>query len=257
MDYFRCTRCQLVQQSPIPQDVSSFYDAYPIHQQKGFLHRMMREVVMGPVYYRPKESLQDKIILDYGCGDGWFLEALARGNKGKGAQRVGYERDAAHAARLRENLGIPIYSDREALLRDYAGKVDVLTMHFVLEHVTDLDETFDTVSRLLRPGGLFYSVVPHLQSFEARIFGRKWHNLDPPRHISFPNVEVTHTLGQRHGMSGHSSRYLAFPNGFAGSVAAVLAGRFRFGLFLLFLPLGILFSRLFRRATLGVELVKA
>lgn len=252
VDYVRCGACGLLQQYPIPADVGPFYDGYPIHRKKSALHDAMRWLVMGGVYFRAKRLPAGSVVLDYGCGDGSWLESQA----GVPVERIGFEMDPAHAARLAARLGIPVYGDPEALERERAGGVDAVTMHFVLEHVTDLHATLARVGRLLKPGGRFYFVVPHASSFEARLFGRKWHNLDPPRHVSFPERDGVDRLAARHGFRVEVDRAAPFPNGFAGSVPVVLSGRFRFPLFLAALPFGFLFSRVFRGGARAYELVR-
>jgi hypothetical protein len=116
-------------------------------------------------------------------------------------------------------------------------------MHFVLEHVTDLHAVFALASRLLRSGGVLRIVVPNVRSWEHRLFGVKWHGLDPPRHISFPDMGALEDLASGHGMRLTDERSVAFPNGVAGSVPVVLTGRFSYALFLLSMPLGIVASR--------------
>ena len=153
---------------------------------------------MGPVYYDARSRhAPGTVLLDYGCGDGGYLES----QKGAGLELVGYENDAAQAGRLADELGLPVLASREELRRAYGGRVGVLTMHFVLEHLSDLDAAFDDAATLLQRGGTFYYVVPHAASLEARLFGRKWHNLDPPRHISFPDDETARRLADRHGFT--------------------------------------------------------
>jgi hypothetical protein len=179
------------------------------------------------------------VLLDYGCGDGSFLEDQAE----RGFVRVGYEPDSTHASALATRLSVPVYSDPSLLEREHVGTVDVLTMHFVLEHVTDLDGTFRMASRLLSSSGELYVVLPQPSSFEARLFGKRWHGLDPPRHISFPERAAIMELARRQGMDVVASSPVPFPNGFAGSIPVVLSGRFRVALFAMALPFGIAFAR--------------
>jgi SAM-dependent methyltransferase len=239
VDYVECVDCGLVQQTPVPSDVAPFYDAYPIHQAKGRAHGVLRRLVMGQVYHRVSAETPGLVLLDYGCGDGSYLESVGS----EGLTRIGFELDAAQALRLTERLGVPVYSDAEALMRDHAGRVDIVTMHFVLEHVTDLHAVFALASRLLRSGGVLRIVVPNVRSWEHRLFGVKWHGLDPPRHISFPDMGALEDLASGHGMRLTDERSVAFPNGVAGSVPVVLTGRFSYALFLLSMPLGIVASR--------------
>ncbi len=252
VDYHRCQACALVQQSPLPADTTPFYDAYPVHGRKSALHRLMRRLVMAPVYFTGKASRPGEILLDFGCGDGWFLEAIAS----RGFERLGFEADPAHAMRLGQQLGVPVLSDLEELLARYTGTIDVLTQHFVLEHLPDLDEAFATAARLLRPGGLYFYVVPAFDCWESRLFGKRWHSLDPPRHLSFPQRAAAERLAARHGLQLAEDRALPFPNGFAGSVPVMLTGKFNFPLFLLALPFGIVLARLFPQGNRGFWLRK-
>jgi len=239
VDYHRCSDCGLLQQYPAPNDVSAFYAAYPVHARKGVLYRALRKWVMSPTYFRPPCG-RPIVLLDYGCGDGWYLESLV----GRGIELLGYEMDTGHARKLSGRLGIPVLSNRDEMFARHGGAVDVVTMHFVLEHLTDLHGGFEDAQRLLRPGGFFYFVVPQASSLEGRLFGRRWHALDPPRHITFPEPAVVGALAGRHGFKLTDHYAVPFPNGFAGSIPMMLLGRFNSALFALSLPLGIVASRL-------------
>jgi len=239
-DYVRCRACGLLQQSPIPPDVSAFYHAYPVHAPKSRLYAALRWLVMSSIYYDARRHPAGTAILDYGCGDGGYLETLG----GRGFRLHGYEKDPAQAARVAERLGLPVHADIEALVASMSETFDVVTFHKVLEHLTDPDEALAAARHLLKPGGLLYLVVPHADSIEARLFGRKWHSLDPPRHISLPAVAHVRRLADRHGYALSRHAPIPFPNGFAASVPVVLSGRFRFPLFALAFPLGVVWSRL-------------
>jgi hypothetical protein len=39
------------------------------------------------------------------------------------------------------------------------------------------------VSEWLKPGGVFYVLVPNVESAEAHVFGSYWHGLELPRHL--------------------------------------------------------------------------
>jgi len=240
VDYVRCHACGLLQQLPLPEDVAPFYGAYPVHAAKSQLYATLRWLVMAPIYYDARHHPAGIALLDYGCGDGGYLEAVG----GRGFRLLGYEPDAGQAARLSERLGIPVHADLKSLLASDAGMLDVVTLHMVLEHLTDPDAALANARHLLKPGGTLYVVVPHVDSFEARLFGRKWHNLDPPRHISFPLLEHVRRLADRHGYVLARHEPVPFPNGFAASLPVVLSGRFRFPLFALLFPLGVVYSRL-------------
>jgi SAM-dependent methyltransferase len=229
-DYFQCKSCGLVQQWPVPRDVSPFYADYPIHARKSSMVDAVRQILMSRVYFRPDPAVRR--LLDYGCGDGAYL-----GRIGKSArQLVGFEPDPARAASLTTDLGVPVCADPGELLRRHESGLDAVTMHSVLEHLTDLHGAFELVWRLLRPGGTFYFVVPQISSAESRLFGRHWHGLDPPRHISFPEPPVVKRLAGAHGFRIVRQSAVPFPTGFAGSVAPALLGRFSFAVMAAVLP---------------------
>ncbi|HEV2395170.1 MAG TPA: class I SAM-dependent methyltransferase [Verrucomicrobiae bacterium] len=195
---------------------------------------------MAPAYFNPSLLTEGSTLLDYGCGDGWFLEKCKQRN----VFLIGFEKARTLSENISKRLDIPIYSDPERLISDFQGKVDILTMHFVLEHLTDVANAFGHVQKLLRPGGTFFFTIPNINSWEARLFGKKWHGLDAPRHISFANPDCIKTLARKYGMKCTEVRSIPFPNGFAGSVPVVLTGRFNFLLYLCALPLGLALSRL-------------
>ncbi|MCW3016580.1 MAG: putative S-adenosylmethionine-dependent methyltransferase, partial [Solirubrobacterales bacterium] len=63
-----------------------------------------------------------------------------------------------------------------------AESADVVTLWHVLEHVADPAGTLDVLHGWLRPGGALVVGVPNLDSWQARIGGRRWYHLDLPRH---------------------------------------------------------------------------
>jgi SAM-dependent methyltransferase len=235
-DYYRCQSCGLVQQWPVPRDVSPFYEDYPVHARKTPAFDAVRRVLMSRVYFRPSNAARR--LLDYGCGDGAYMMRVRRA----GRDVVGFEPDEARAAALAERTGMPVSADAIELVERYGPTFDVVTMHSVLEHVTDLHGTFDVVNRLLRPGGTFYFVVPQVSSAESRLFGRHWHGLDPPRHISFPEPPVVRRLADRHGFGIVRQAAVPFPTGFAGSVAPRFLGRFSFPVMAAVLPVTLVFT---------------
>ena len=252
VDYWKCEQCSLVQQSPLPQDTSAFYLSYPIHAKKSRWFNALRRMLMGGAYYPAKREERSRRLLDFGCGDGWFLESC----KTKNMQLMGFERDPAHAKYLTESLGIPVESDISKLLTEQAGCIDVLTMNFVVEHLTNLHQAFANANTLLKPGGWFYFSVPNFNSVESRLFGRKWHGLDAPRHISFPDDPVVRRLAQMHELELQYARRLPFPPGIAGSLPVVLSGKFRYPLFLMFLPLALFSNFLWPDSARGYWLQK-
>lgn len=243
VDYVRCNSCGLVQQFPLPADVGPFYAGYPVHARKSRIHETMRRVVMRPVYYDLAMLRSDQVLLDYGCGDGWFLAQAAP----RVAKAYGFEPTAAQSDDVSQRIGARVFSDVDTMTRELAGQVDVVTMHFVMEHLTDLRGTLATLSGLMRPGGVLRAVVPNLDNIEFRWFGSRWHGFDAPRHICFPNPKQLEPILADVGLELQSDGCVPFPNTLAASLCIVLTGRYRPLPFLAFLPLALVWARLYPR----------
>ena len=110
-DYHRCLNCGLVQQHPLPADVASFYEAYPVHEKRSRAYSRFRRMLLSGVYLNPTKWPKRSELLDFGCGDGWYLEWC----KESRVTAVGFEADVTHVTRLSRDLGLPVFSDLAAL----------------------------------------------------------------------------------------------------------------------------------------------
>lgn len=238
-DYLQCRGCGHVQLHPIPGNLAAYYQGYPIHLKKSRGFSWLRQQVVGAAYGMAPTT--PATVLDFGCGDGWYLQRLAAG----GHTAIGFEADPGHASRLTRELGITVYSNATDLESRYAGMIDMITMHFVLEHVATPAALFQTAGRLLKPGGVWYFVIPSLESLEWRMFGRTWHGFDVPRHVSYLSDTTVQSLAQAASLTVEAIRPCGSATDFAGSLSNLITGCYRPAVFYAFLPLGMLWSRLF------------
>lgn len=119
-------------------------------------------------------------LLDIGCSSGGFLATMM----GAPWTLFGIEMEASTAERARRRTGAQVFAG-DALEAPFAsGTFDVITCFDVLEHVYDLRQFLDKIHRWLKPGGIFYTMVPNIDSWEFRIFRSYWYGLELPRHIS-------------------------------------------------------------------------
>lgn len=254
VDYAACTNCGLVQQVPVPAATGAFYpSSYPMHHSRGPLFMFARKMLIRRCYFDPLPGDRDKVLLDFGCGDGSYLDSV----KGRLGRMIGFEAAPEQARQVSAQLGIDVTSDLHdsAVVPD--ASVDIVTAHFVLEHVTDLDATFAFWQRVLKRDGRMHLAVPNIDCFEARLFGTKWHGLDSPRHISFPGGENMARLAAKHGFRVVRHYSGVFPNTWAASLATVIAGHFNSKLFMLMMPLSVLLAWLMPQSTAVYELVRA
>lgn len=100
-------------------------------------------------------SKQGGEILDLGCAFGAFLLSLSQ-------KWRGYGLDPSHFAIEEAKKKIPSERLAVALLPSipFDRKFDVITAFDVIEHVADIDGSVAAIEEHLKPGGIFFFVVP-------------------------------------------------------------------------------------------------
>ena len=175
----RCPGCSLVwlSQPPKPEDMhlhyTAAYDELISRAGENSPHRWRdRKTALAP--YKNSGAL-----LDLGCSSGTFLESLDSDRW----QLHGIEMSpvSARIAEQRSGANIFVGDVLEAPFRPES--FDVITCFDVLEHVYQPREVLARVGKWLKPGGIFYVLVPNIDSAESRVFGTYWHGLELPRHL--------------------------------------------------------------------------
>ena len=218
-DYVACAGCGLVQIAEVPANLGQYYASYRVHGSDGGFYALLRRMTIGHCYLEIDGA--GRSLLDFGCGNGWYLQSMMK----RGWKPVGYEPDAAYAAQLSRQLGMPVLSGLDAL-EARREEFDLVTLNFAFEHLAGPRRTLEALSAVLKPGGQIYVTVPNIESREARLFGSDWFHLDPPRHISFFSKDLLRTVLEETGFSAITIKDLPVPTGLAGSVSYKLWRRF-------------------------------
>ncbi|MGC2463354.1 MAG: class I SAM-dependent methyltransferase, partial [Steroidobacteraceae bacterium] len=175
----RCPSCSLVWQSdpPKPEEMHQHYtDAYDrLISAAGHnspLRWKFRRAALAP--YKQSGS-----ILDLGCSSGAFLQSLPAADW----KLYGIEMSAESAKEAERRTGASVFVG-EILEADFPPAFfDVITCFDVLEHLYEPRRVMAKVAEWLKPGGIFYVLVPNIDSAEERVFGSYWHGLELPRHL--------------------------------------------------------------------------
>ncbi|MCM8769826.1 MAG: class I SAM-dependent methyltransferase [Candidatus Omnitrophica bacterium] len=140
------------------------------------------------------EGIDNRRILDIGCGTGEFLLAM----KNMGWETWGVEPNLV-AATVAKSLGLRVFHGElnEASLP--AGYFQVIRLHHVLEHIYNPVETMREIHRLLSKEGRLIVTVPNIGGMGFKIFGRFWWGLDLPRHIFHYSPGSLSTLAEETG----------------------------------------------------------
>lgn len=133
--------------------------------------RFVRKVLEGQ-----RARGQHVKVLDVGCGDGSFLEALGE------ADCTGMDLSVS-ALRSVQARGIRAV---RGMLTDCPlapGQFSLVTAYHFLEHVHPIEPVLAGMRSLLAPGGEIVVQVPDCDSWQAKLLGRFWAGYDVPRHL--------------------------------------------------------------------------
>jgi SAM-dependent methyltransferase len=161
----RCNACQLVYANPRPSQntLAEFYrrDDYGFHDSAGsaatgaradfFLQRVLECLPAGA----------PRTLLDYGAGGGGFLQHACK----RGWAVRGFEPAARGLATCRR-AGLNATDRLEDLPSSSFG---VVTLHHVVEHLSNATDVLRQIRRLLTPDGRLYVEVPNAHSLRARL----------------------------------------------------------------------------------------
>lgn len=149
--------------------------------------------------------LENKIILDIGCGTGTFLGAM----KENGWEVYGIEPNQKARETATNDYSIPILEEIDLRKLEKIG-FSIITMWHVLEHVHFLKEKIGEIYTLLESGGHAIIAVPNYTSWDGRHYKSDWAAYDVPRHLSHFSPEIIKTLFSNNGLTHVKSLPMKF-----------------------------------------------
>ena len=87
---------------------------------------------------------------------------------------------------------------------------DVITLWHVMEHLQNLNVTWETLGRLLKDDGVLVVAVPNPTSYDANYYKEWWAAYDVPRHLWHFSPDVMKKLGEKHGFTLKKSYPMPF-----------------------------------------------
>jgi SAM-dependent methyltransferase len=186
----KCSVCGFVYANPRP-DESKMFEYYSL-EQKLVIDRSEAPSSYHQVFYtevlkelsdllKNQTFKKDVRLLDFGCGDGAFLRLCAQ----TGWECYGIE--IGQAAQIAERRsGCVVYDGKICELDIEPESFDVVFSSAVLEHLLSPGEDLSCLYRLLKPGGLFFSVsVPNHNYIMVRLGINDIVSFPPPGHVNF------------------------------------------------------------------------
>jgi SAM-dependent methyltransferase len=176
----RCSSCSMVwlDSPPQPHEMGPHYD-------EDYHKTIMAAGETAPaIRWRTHNDLISRYkhggaILDIGCSSGGFL-----GTMGDVWKPYGIEMEASTADKARAATGAEVFVGDVMDAPFQPGSFDVITAFDLLEHVYHPRPFLAKVHEWLKPGGIFFTMLPNIDSWESRLFGNYWYGLELPRHIS-------------------------------------------------------------------------
>ena len=208
--FVRCRRCGHVYLSPRPSAealgklYTAEYAAYtgPIEDEPRRFVRWNRAYGLAKRCRLVTSRRRPGRLLDVGCGTGVFLDAMRR----RGWTVQGVEPTGAALAVARGRFGLDVFEGELADAAFPDASFDAVTLWYVIEHVPDPAALLAEVARVLRPGGIAVVSAPNLDAADRVIFGSRWPNWDPPRHLNIFSARSLGFLMKRHGLEPLSAR---------------------------------------------------
>ncbi|MEO5858811.1 MAG: class I SAM-dependent methyltransferase [Pyrinomonadaceae bacterium] len=192
---FRCSACGTLFTSHLPaaggeEDYDAYYTPSNLTVPPFILTRI-REIFGGFERYRQLDR-----ILDIGFGAGTMLQV----GRELGWETFGIEVSGPAVEQARKE-GFAVFHG-DLLNAGYATDYfDVVTASEIIEHLPDPAEALREISRILRPGGLFWATSPSARSLSYRAMGTHWTVISPPEHLQLYSAQAVKHLLLKSGFS--------------------------------------------------------
>jgi 2-polyprenyl-3-methyl-5-hydroxy-6-metoxy-1,4-benzoquinol methylase len=132
-------------------------------------------------------------ILDVGCGAGADLISLSH---------LGFKNILGIDPYISEDI---VYNTSLSIkkigLDELGGEWDVIMFNHSLEHISDQNETFKNISRLLAKTGTCMLRIPTASSWAWKHYKENWIQIDAPRHLYLHSLKSIGVLASKAGLA--------------------------------------------------------
>jgi len=201
---FQCQECNFLftQDFPVESEIGLYYETpdYISHSdtKKGLMNGLYHLVRKRMLNHKAKlvERSTKKIsgkLLDIGTGTGYFAHTMQQ----RGWEVEAIEKNAQARVFAKKHFDLDVREDFG--LDQLSGKkFDSITLWHVMEHLENLNETWDQLYNLLDDDGVLIIAVPNCNSYDAQKYKEHWAAYDVPRHLWHFSPDTMQKLATRH-----------------------------------------------------------
>jgi 2-polyprenyl-3-methyl-5-hydroxy-6-metoxy-1,4-benzoquinol methylase len=165
-------------------------------------------------------SLEEKKLLDIGCGTGDFLQIALKNNwQISGIEPNNQAREIAN--KKTKNAVFEV----NQLLKFEEASFDVITLWHVLEHLPNLENHMAVFKKILKPSGTLIIAVPNYKSYDAQYYKEFWAAYDVPRHLWHFNKASISKLASTYKLEVKNVK----PMWFDSFYVSMLSEKYKFG----------------------------
>ena len=138
--------------------------------------------------------------LDVGCAAGYCLDLMIE----RGWNATGIELDRE----MYNKLKAAGYQVSNSTIADFQSvhKFDMITLFDVVEHLPGIDSVLTKLNSLLSDDGIIVIVTPDHNSFQRKLFGKRWFQYKPIEHIQYFDSHTLKAFAGRNGLEIVSQR---------------------------------------------------
>lgn len=223
LDYYKCITCGHISVYPVPslEQISTFYSSYTTHNI--YKSSLISKLIDDITKYKKKQelkntfknnNLKDVKILDFGSGNGNFLDLLSQLNI-KNIYGFDFDNKAVECSKQQ---GYECFTDFNDLKNN---KYDYIFLNHVIEHLPEPKETIKNLIDLLSKNGKIILRTPNSNSLLAKFFKESWRGWETPRHLNIFNnnsIEMFNDLSEKFEVNNISTSNKMFIGIYIGSL---------------------------------------
>jgi SAM-dependent methyltransferase len=174
-------------------EAGSFITKWVRKLEKKYRYHLLKDEVSKVLKFTRKNSGK---VLDIGCGTGDRLDVF----RSRGFETYGVETSDS-AAYAQDHLKLNVFKGDLFSARFPDRFFDMVTLYSVLEHTHNPMRVCEEVGRILKEDGFLVIQVPNKDSFQYKIFKKRWAAFDVPRDLYYFGTKTISSLLKKSGFN--------------------------------------------------------